>query len=154
MEAKEGIKIRGWVIAEELVPGTDIVLSREEGENIICAGGADAIATALTTGTLTEFPYMVTSDSEAAVARVTAAIPAVRTISTLITPTVDNTPPTSITTWVYTFAAQAGATTTWQFGMESATPSGGSLWNQYKFTVSKDNWNNDLKLTYNVSIAP
>jgi len=154
MEAKEGIKIRGWVIAEELIPGTDIVLSREEGENIICAGGADALAGVLIGGTPVLFNYMVTSDSEAVEARATTAIPAVRNISAIIVPTKNITPPTSIVTWVNTFAAMTGATTTWQFGMESATPSGGSLWNQYKFTVSKDNWNNDLKLTYNVSIAP
>lgn len=154
METKEGLKVRGWVIIEELVPGTDIVLSREEGENIICAAGADAVATALTTGVMTEFNYMVISDDETAVARATTAIGGNRAISTVITPTVDTTPPTSITTWVYTFAAEEGSTTTWKFGMESATPSGGDLWNEYKFTVAKDNWNNDLKLTYNVSIAP
>lgn len=154
MEEYEGIKIKGQIIAEEFLPGTDILVSREVGDNIICKGGADAIATAFTTGTLTTFNYMVISTSTSAVLRATTAIPATRFISAVIVPTVALTATTSITTWVYTFPAQAGASPIWKFGMESTTPAGGVLLNEYMFAAAKDNVNNDLKLTYNVSVAP
>jgi len=157
---KEGVKIRGYVIAEELVPGTDIVVSREEGENIICYHGADAITTGLDTGTIPTFNYMAISTDVAAVARATGTIPGsmvptiTKFMSTVINPTVDNTTPTSIITWVFTFAAASGKTAIAKFGMESDDTGAGDCFNEYLFTAVKDNTNNDLKLTYNVSVAP
>ena len=154
MEAKEGVRLIGQVIVEELVPGTDIVLSREVGENIICKKGADMLATVLQSGAgATVYNYMIMSSGQTPEARATLAIEAVRNQSSVIVPTLAITGTTSIVTWVNTFAAMTGATATWKFGMESAA-SGGELFNEYLFLVAKDNWNNDLKLTYNVSIAP
>lgn len=161
----ETLKITGYVIAEELqkgfqfftrysLPAMDVLVSREEGYNIICKGGADAIGTAFTTGTLTTFNYMVISTGSTAVARATAAIEATREISSVITPSFSGSGATSKTTWINTFTAGVGKTAIWKFGMESTTPSGGALLNEYLFTVAKDNTNNDLKLTYIVSIAP
>ena len=148
-EVDEGIKIRGEVIVEEINPITKEVVSREVGENIICINGATALATALTTGTMTTFNYMIISSDNAAVLRTHTAIAPVSAASTVITPTVG----TSITTWVFTFAAGAGGATIWKFGM-ATTNAGVSIFNEYLFTAVKDNLTNDLKITYNASMAP
>lgn len=159
-KVKEGIKIIGQVIAEELVPGTDIVVSREVGENIICKYGADAITNALDTGTCASFNYMAISASTVAEARSTTTVPGSMTptitkfMSTVINPTVVNGASTSIITWTFTFSAASGRTAIAQFGMEADDTGAGQCFNQYKFTAVKDNTNNDLKLTYNVSVAP
>ena len=158
---KDSMKISGYIIAEELVPGTDIVVSREEGENIICVGGADELATALgTTVAPSPFNWMAISADAAAVARATPTIPGslvptiTKFMSTEITPAVDNTPPTSKVTWIFTFAAGAGKVAIAKFGMESSDTGASPCFNEYLFVATKDNLNNDLKLTYTVSIAP
>lgn len=158
---KDSIKIRGYIVAEELVPGTDIVVSREEGENIICAGGANELATALgTTAAPSPFNWMAISADDGAVARATTTIPGSMTpvitkwMSTEITPTVDNSGTTSKVTWVFTFAAGAGKVAIAKFGMECADTGAAACFNEYLFNATKDNLNNDLKLTYTVSIAP
>jgi len=153
-EVNEQTKIRGTIIAELFVPGTDILVDRYVDENIICKGLGDAITTALSSGTMTKFNYMVISTGTTAVARATAAIEATRWVSTIITPTVSNTASTSTITYITTFAAGAGKDAIRKFGMESATPSGGVLCNEYLFPVAKDNATNDLKLTYVISVAP
>ena len=156
MKHTDGTKIKGQVIIEEINPVTKEVISREVGDNVVCAAGADALAYAFTTASATPvvFNYMVTSTDTTAPARTSTAIAPQSAVSPLITPTVVIVPGvTSIVTWVHTFAAQAGATATWKFGMQS-TALGGNLWNEYKFTAVKDNWTNDLKITYNASIAP
>lgn len=152
---EESPRMVGHVIVELYKPGTDILVSREEGFNVICKPAADKIATAIATGVSPgTYPYMVISTDTTAVARATTAIAATRFISTSITPTVVNGASTSIITWVYTFTAASGRTAIAKFGMESATPSGGDLLNEYLFAAVKDNTNNDLKITYNLSIAP
>jgi hypothetical protein len=170
-QIKEGLKIIGEVIAEELqkgsthltrysLPAMDIVRSREIGKNIICKYGADAITNALDTGTCASFNYMAISASTVAEARATTTVPGSMTptitkfMSTVINPTVVNGASTSIITWTFTFAAGAGKSAIAQFGMEADDTGAGNCFNQYKFTAVKDNTNNDLKLTYNVSVAP
>ena len=154
----EGCKIKGEVIVEELVPGTDIVKSREVGENIICAGGAIALAQCLVIGgaiTPTPFNWMILSTGTTAVSRATTAIEATRTSSSAaVTPTRVG----SVITWVNTYpavpAGGAGASPIWKFGMENSTAGSGYVLNEYMFSASKDNRNNDVKVTYNLSIAP
>jgi hypothetical protein len=156
MTENEGCQIKGHVIVEELVPGTDIVVSHEEGDNIICAGGATALAIALAaTSAPTSFNWMILSTGTTAVARATTAIEATRTSSALaIIPTRVG----SVVTWVNTFpavpAGGAGASPIWKFGMENSTSGSGYLLNEYMFSAMKDNRNNDVKVTYNLSIAP
>ena len=144
----EGLKMIGSYIVEEINPVTNEVVSHEEGLNIICKSGADAVATSLTTGTVTTFNYMVISTSVSADARATTAIPANRTVSTVITPTVT----TSITTWEFEFSAGGSAVIN-KFGMESAA-TGGVCFNEKTFSAVKDNATNKLKVTYNLSVAP
>jgi hypothetical protein len=147
-EIIDGIRIRGEVIVEEINPLTKEVVSREVGENMICINGATALANALVTGTMTAFNYMIISTDNAAVARAHTAIAPVTTASTVITPTLG----TSITTWTFTFAA-GGSSTIWKFAM--ATTNGGtSIFNEILFASVKDNNTNDLKITYNASMAP
>lgn len=157
-EVKEGVKISAKVIVEELIPGTDIVVSREEGENIICHYGADAITNGLDTGTIDQFNYMAISTDATPAARATGTIPgslgSSKFMSTVINPTVDNTTPTSKITWVFTFTAAAGRTLIAKFGMEKDDTGSGHCWNEYVFSPVKDNTNNDLKITYVVSVAP
>ena len=106
------------------------------------------------------FNYMAISADVAAVARATATIPGSMTptitkfMSTVINPTVDNTTPTSKITWDFTFAAGAGKVAIAKFGMETVDTGAGDCFNEYLFTAVKDNLNNDLKLTYTVSVAP
>ena len=157
---KDGIKIIGQVIAEEYLPGTDILVSREVGENIITKYGADSITNAMKGIAYELFNYMAISAATDAEARATATVPGSMTptitkfMSTVITPTVVNGASTSIITWVFTFAAASGRTAIAQFGMELDDTGTSHCLNQYKFTAVKDNTNNDLKLTYNVSVAP
>jgi len=148
----EGLKMIGSYIVEEINPVTNEVVSHEEGTNIICKSGADAIATSLTTGTVTTFNYMVISTSVSADARSTITIPANRTVSTVIAPTVAITGTTSIATWEFTFAAGGSATIN-KFGMESLA-SGGVCFNEKTFSAVKDNSTNSIKVTYNLSVAP
>ena len=167
----EGLKIQGYVIAEELqkgfqfytrhsLPAMDVLVSREEGENIICKNGANAITNGLDTGTIVAFNYMAISADVAAVARATATIPGsmvptiTKFMSTVINPSVVNGASTSIITWAFTFAAASGRTAIAKFGMEVDDTGAGNCFNEYLFTAVKDNTNNDLKLTYNVSVAP
>jgi hypothetical protein len=152
---EDSLSLKGEVIIEELKPGTDVVLTREVGENVICKNGADALAYALTAASATPltFNYMVISTNTDAAARATTTILDKVAASTEITPTVAITGTTSITTWLHTFAATAGATATWKFGMQANTTTG-VVWNEYKFSAAKDNWNNDLRITYNASFAP
>ena len=147
-EIIDGIRIRGEVIVEEINPLTKEVVSREVGENMICINGATALANALVTGTMTAFNYMIISTDNAAVARAHTSIAPVTTASTVITPTIG----TSITTWTFTFTA-GGSSTIWKFAM--ATTNGGtSIFNEILFASVKDNNTNDLKITYNASMAP
>ena len=148
----EGLKMIGSYIVEEINPVTNEVVSHEEGLNIICKSGADAVATSLTTGTVTTFNYMVISTSVSADARATTAIPANRTVSTVITPTVALTGTTSITTWEFEFSAGGSAVIN-KFGMESLA-SGGVCFNEKTFSAVKDNASNKLKVTYNLSVSP
>ena len=167
----EGAKISGHIMAEEIqkgfayftrfsLPAMDVVVSREEGANIICYNGADAITNAFDTGTCASFNYMAISTSTSAVARTTATIPGsmvptiTKFMSTVINPTVDNTTPTSKITWTFTYTAAAGKTAIAKFGMEATDTGSGACLNEYLFTVVKDNTNNDLKLTYTLSVAP
>jgi len=145
--------ILGHVVVQEINPKTGEIVSVEEGENIICVGGANAISTALTTGSFaTTFDWMVISTDVAAAARAHTAIAPQTAVSTEIVPTVDNTAPTSKTIWEHTFAA-GGSAVIGKFGMQS-TNIGGVLWNEYVFSALKDNNSNDLKITYTASIAP
>ena len=170
-EIYEGVKIRGHILAEEIqrgfqyftrycLPAMDIVVSREEGDNIICKNGANAITNGLDTGTIVQFNYMAISTDANPVARTTATIPGsmvptiTKFMSTVINPTVVNGASTSIITWVFTFAAASGKTAIAKFGMEVDDTGAGNCFNEYLFTAVKDNTNNDLKLTYNVSVAP
>lgn len=151
----ESPRMVGHVTIELFKPGTQELVEREEGYNVICKAAADAIATAIATGVSPgTYPYMVISTGTTAVARATTAIEETRYISSSITPTVVNGASTSVITWVYTFTAGAGKSAIAKFGLESATPSGGNLLNEYLFNAVKDNLNNDLKITYNLSIAP
>jgi len=158
---KERTGIYGHVVVEELVPGTDIVVSREEGDNIICVTGANTLSTALqTTAAPAAFNYMAISADVAAVARATLTIPGslvptiTKWMSTIITPTLDNTAPTSKVSWDFTFIAGAGKVAIAKFGMETTGAGTGDCFNEYLFLSTKDNLNNDLKITYTVSIAP
>lgn len=160
-KVKETSNFHGYVIIEELVPGTDIIVSREEGENIICHTLADNITTALSTGAaLPAYNYMAISADTGAAARATSTIPGSMTptitkwMSTIITPSVDNTTPTSKITWIFTFLAGAGKGAVAKFGMEKTDTGSGACANEYLFSVTKDNLTNDLKITYTMSIAP
>jgi hypothetical protein len=150
----EGLGIKGEVIVEELEPGTENVRSREVCNNIICAGGAIALAQCLVIGgalTPTPFNWMILSTSATAVSRTSTAIPATRfSCAGAITPTRVG----SVVTWVNTFTAQVGASPIWKFGMENSTAGSGYLLNETLFSASKDNVNNDVRVTYNLSIAP
>jgi len=148
----EGLGITGEVIVEELEPGTENVRSREVCKNIICAGCAVALATAIVSAAApTSFNWMILSTSQTAVARATTAIPATRfSCASAITPTRVG----SVITWVNTFVAQVGASPIWKFGMENSTAGSGYLLNETLFSASKDNVNNDVRVTYNLSIAP
>ena len=148
----EGLGITGEVIVEELEPGTENVRSREVCKNIICAGCAVALATAIVSAAApTSFNWMILSTSQTAVARATTAIPATRfSCAGAITPTRVG----SVITWVNTFVAQVGASPIWKFGMENSTAGSGYLLNETLFSASKDNVNNDVRVTYNLSIAP
>jgi hypothetical protein len=170
MSHNEGVKIFGHLMAEELqrgfqhftrysLPAQDVLVGREEGINIICYQGANSLATALgTTAAPLAFNYMAISTDTGAVARATATIPGTypttKFMSTIITPAVDNTGVTSKVTWIFTFTAASGRTAIAKFGMEDAAGGAGKCFNEYLFTATKDNTNNDLKLTYTVSIAP
>ena len=126
----EGLRIRGEIIVEEINPKTQEVVSREVGENIICITGAEAMAAALTTGTMTEFNYMIISEDVAAVARASVTLPGTfKYKSTVITPTVTG----SITTWVHTFAS-GGSPVIWKFGMGATDSTAANIWNEYKFS--------------------
>jgi len=150
----EGCKITGEVIVEELEPGTQNVRSREVCENIICAGGAIALAQCLVIGgviTPTPFNWMILSTDSGAVSRASTAIPATRfSCAGAIVPTRVG----SVVTWANTFVAQVGASPLWKFGMENSTAGSGYLLNETLFSASKDNVNNDVRVTYNLSIAP
>lgn len=150
---KDNSGITGTVVIREIDPATGEIVSEEIGENIICSGGADAISVALTTGSFaTTFDWMVISTDTAAVARSHTSISPQTAVSTEITPTYDNTAPTSKTIWEHTFAA-GGSASIAKFGMQS-TNVGGVLWNEYLFSALKDNLTNDLKITYTASFAP
>ena len=148
----EGCKITGEVIVEELEPGTENVRSREVCENIICAGGAIALATAIVSAAApTPFNWMILSTDSGAVSRASTAIPATRfSCAGAIVPTRVG----SVVTWANTFVAQVGASPLWKFGMENSTAGSGYLLNETLFSASKDNVNNDVRVTYNLSIAP
>jgi hypothetical protein len=152
LNEKTGIKATVRVV--EINPVTKEVISEEIGENVICVGGADTLSVALTTGSLaTTFDFMVISTDDTPAARASTSISPQTAVSEKITPTYDNTAPTSKTIWDTTFEAGSGATATWKMGMQS-TDVGGVLWNEYVFSAAKDNWTNDLKITYTVSFAP
>ena len=148
----EGCGIKGEVIVEELEPGTENVRSREVCNNIICAGGAIALATAIVSAAApTPFNWMILSTDSGAVSRATTAIPATRfSCAGAIVPTRVG----SVVTWANTFVAQVGASPLWKFGMENSTAGSGYLLNETLFSASKDNVNNDVRVTYNLSIAP
>jgi hypothetical protein len=145
--------ISGRVVVQEINPKTREIVSEEIGENVICVGGANAISVALTTGAFaTTFDFMVISTDATAAARASVAIAPQTAVSTQITPTYDNTAPTSKTIWEYTFP-YGGSDAIAKFGMQS-TDIGGVLWNEYVFSALKDNLTNDLKITYTASFAP
>lgn len=147
-------QIAGIVEVWEINPRTKEIISHEIGENLVAVGGADALSTCLTTGSLaTTFDYMVISTDSAAAARAHTSIAPQTTVSVHpVHPTVDNTAPTSKTTWEYTFPS-GGSAVIAKFGMQS-TAAGGVLWNEYVFSAVKDNSTNDLKITYTASFAP
>ena len=150
-EVKEGLKIRGEVIVEEINPVTREVISREVAPNIICVDGATTLAWAITSAVPPAwFNYMNLSTDFAAVSRATTTLPGYNRCSTLITPTVLG----SVTTWTNLFVAQAGASPIWKFGMTQRAANTGLLWNAVLFGASKDNTNNDMQVTYNASFAP
>ena len=148
--------ITGEIIAYELKPGTDIIVSEERGENIICKGGADAIATAIGVvgyAMATSYNWMVISTDATAHARASLSIAPLTAVSAYnVLPVVNNTSPTSKVTWTYTFAA-GGSASIAKFGMQS-TAAGGVLFNEYVFSALKDNNTNDLKVIYTASVAP
>jgi len=162
VKVKEQTKIIGHVKAELFKPGTDILVAVEEGDNVIGSKGADAITNGLDTGTIATFNYMAISAATTPdpAVRATTTVPGSMTptitkfMSTVINPSVDNTTPTSKISWVFTFTAASGRTAIKQFGMETTGTGSGDCFNTYIFAVVKDNTNNDLKLTYTVSVAP
>ena len=150
----EGLSLKGYGVVQEINPVTKEVVSEEYFENVICKSGAQMLARVLATGTgASTYNWMVISTSASADARATTAIPATRTVSLAeVIPTITANGTTDIVTWVNTFPVGGSASIN-KFGMESAA-SGGTCFNEKTFSGVKDNSTNELKVTYNLSVAP
>ena len=155
------IKLTGKVITKEIDPVTGKVVKEYPPEyNIVTYAGANAICkwladdSALADGA---FSYMGIGYGEtAAAATQTALVSELGTRETAVL-TVETDTGTSqeiIYQAVATFTATASANydTIWEFGMFSASTDGTML-NRIKFTVTRDNYNNDLQITYQLTVS-
>lgn len=145
---KDNAPMIGRYYVEEINPETQDIVSFECGENIICVNGATAMAEALVSGTMTTFNHMIITTENGAVARAHTSISPVTADSGALVPTRSD----STTQWTYTFPS-GGSATIAKFAMATSA-AGTSIWNEILFSAVKDNNTNDLKITYEVSMAP
>jgi len=146
---KQTISVMGEVNIKEINPITGEVVSDETFKNLVTNVGLAAIVDFLDGDNPTTFDYMaIGSGTTPAAAGDTALETELDRSSSPITPT----QPTATTiSWVETFTAGAGKSAITEMGMLDAD-SVGNLFNHLIFTA-RDNLNNDLQITYTVTIA-
>jgi len=155
------LRLSGRVITKEIDPVTKKVVKEYPPEkNIVTYVGANAICkwlsddTALAAGV---FEHMGIGYGETAAAATQTALVSelgTRVASTQTVETDGGTSQDIIYQCVATFSATESANfnTIWEFGMFSASTDG-SMLNRIKFAVTRDNYNNDLEITYQLTVS-
>ena len=155
------LRLSGRVITKEIDPVTKKVVKEYPPEkNIVTYVGANAICkwlsddTALAAGV---FEHMGIGYGETAAAATQTALVSelgTRVASTQTVETDGGTSQDIIYQCVATFSATESANfnTIWEFGMFSASTDG-SMLNRIKFATARDNYNNDLEITYQLTVS-
>ena len=155
------LRLSGRVITKEIDPVTKKVVKEYPPEkNIVTYVGANAICKWLSDDTALEdgvFEHMGIGYGETAAAATQTALVSelgTRVASTQTVETDGGTSQDIIYQCVATFSATESANfnTIWEFGMFSASTDG-SMLNRIKFAVTRDNYNNDLEITYQLTVS-
>jgi len=147
--------LTGEAKIEEIDPETDEVVSTETEKNVIVdTAGSETIANYITGGTPTDFTYMIIGIGDT-----TAPVEGDTDLSTR-TDTSPSLSATQVTTggvskqvqWSHTFASGTGKTSIVEMGMFDGTATDAGMLNRLTF-AAKDNANNDLKITYTLTVS-
>jgi len=151
----DALVLEGKATIEEINPETGETVSKETEKNIIVdVAGAETISSYLSGGVPSDFVYMIIG-----VGSLTAPAEGDTDLSTRT----DTSPSLSAglvtvggaskkVVWSHTFASGTGKTSIVEMGMFDGTGTGAGMLNRVTFTA-KDNANNDLKVTYELTVS-
>jgi len=149
----DGINMKGKVKVREIDPETGEIISKEEKENIVVDDGAEAVVDGLDTGTMAGFHYMAIGNGEIAGDSPSATDSSLTTEQARSSEITPSQPSADTIEWVNTFAAGDGTVDITEMGMfDSGTADSGVMLNHIIFSNEKDNANNDLELTYQLTV--
>lgn len=157
-DLEDGITLKGIATIKEKDPVTDEVLSVEKQENVVVYdAGANQIANYIAGNTpSSHFEYMAIGSDGTAEGTGDTALGTQEAISSAITPSIvgDGSGNDRVVQWVNTFSAGAGTTSIEEMGMYNGSTGGTTdgLLNRVTFTA-KDNVNNKLEITYELTVA-
>ncbi len=150
------IEIKGIATIKEVDPDTGEVLSEETKENLIVHdAGSEQIADYIAGNTpANHFEYMAIGSDGTSATKDDTGLGTQTAISTAITPSViSGGTYDRVVQWVHTFSAGDGGSSVEEMGMFNGSTGTGTdgMLNHLTFTA-KDNQNNDLEITYELTI--
>lgn len=147
------VLLKGEATIEEIDPETEETISSETKENtVVDVAGAETITDYIAGNTPTDFAYMIIGDgSTTAPAETDTDLSTRLSTSPSLTPTQTGTPEKTVV-WSHTFSSTTGNTSVEELGMFDGTATGAGMLNRLTFTA-KDNANNDLKITYKLTVS-
>ena len=152
------IEIKGIAKIKEIDPRTGEIIDEEISENtVVYDAGANQIANYIAGNTPTDhFEYMAIGSGGTEEGTDDTSLDTQEAISGAITPTVegDGSGNNRVVQWVNTFSAGDGTTSIEEMGMFNGSTGSGTdgMLNRVTFT-EKDNLNNDLEITYELTVA-
>lgn len=144
---KGNLKMRGIATIREINPKTGTVISEEKKQNIVTDAGAEAVVDYLADNAVDAFEFMAIGSGTTSVDESDTALEDEEDRSGAITPSTSG----KTITWEHTFSSGAGKSAITEMGMLNAS-SNGTLFNHLTFTA-KDNENNDLNITYDLTVS-
>jgi len=155
------MQLKGKATLEEKDPDTGEVIDSETKENVVVYdAGANQIANYIAGNTpASHFEYMAIGSDGTTEGTGDTQLGTQEKISTAITPSIvgDGSGNNRVVQWVYTFSAGSGSTdasSIEEMGMFNGNTGSGTdgMLNRVTFTA-KDNLNNDLEITYELTVG-
>lgn len=150
------ITLKGKATVRERDPETGEVLSEEEAENLVVYEGMEKIASYINgDAPASDFDYMAIGSGSTAEDVGDTSLVTREDISSAITSTIvgDGSGNNRVVQWEYTFTAGTGKSSIEEMGMFDGNTDGtDTMLNRVTFTA-KDNENNDLQITYELTVG-